>query len=894
MRTSSDGSPSSASVRTEISAISSGNSISSNSEPIDDGIRIAALEQRIQRLKNELMSSNAKTTQLKSELNELRIQLDQQKNTNSKLELEIRRLARLNTQTTESSSHEIQGINDTVDIIESLLNKQASDIAELSQQRGALVGLVHRYSLASEELEEVASMHASETHELRERIDELEHEYEVLLEKAETDTDLRRKLAPFIPNIDSKDDTQIMNFVKELVERKPDVVVQIDRSRELVLLGHLQNALKLVKTVVLPDANTDDRVFLLTQCSRISQFIEECCGGDVLPNVVSLFDDRDCEAQMNTVIDFIEALPADDAPAQELFALLTGTLYINKMLFSQLDNGSENDKDTQREQQLLVENDNLQRIVDRNEEERAAILDKIANYVHVSSDDLVSAIDSVLYHYEEITHELEEADARNKDLAEQIGATRGEEAKVAASKLKMYEQKSATLEHELENARAEIVKLANEKNKIVAFASEQENRLLNERQALRRKYKSKRAKIVSQIQVLVKENEQLHKAIENLQRKEESLVNEKEIMFGEMRAKEKKAQAKMLDYAERVAELETINKTTLAELKERGKTIQAQYDQQINALTLELTESRNTIDALHQEISDSNLSKQELQISIAKMKLNERALSLRIDQLTDQAQAQESAIKMQVMAQVTAIQTEFEEKIRHERDTVNHYAARLVSLMEKGFSMRLGSMSAEEAIDKFESLVEQKLTLQWKQLREDAITIRSLLGLKPGESLVEAFKERERCYAEATQKNSKLERHNQKLESENESMKCLQKRAEEASEWSKWANSLYSRITDGAIANFSASDVRYTLEEALVSSICHRKLLRRLDTLRSEKVLLSTFRPFLFRSSANICTSSMCPVIAVVVFLQRLDNFVGRFANKSKLRSTISFSAVNI
>ena len=894
LRGSSEGSPSGSSTGTEVEV---GKSFSRNTDLFDDDARTEELESEIQKLRSQVFESDTKAVHLKAEVDQLRIRTDQQKNENSKLELEIRRLTRLEAHRKETSSNELDGISETVDLLEGLLNQQGEDIAALSKQRERLVALVHRHALASEELEQEIANKISEVHVLNDRIDELERAYEELESKCGQD-DLRQKLAALFPETEVRSDSDLVEVVKGVLNMKPGTVVQVDRSRELLLLGHLKNALKLVKTIAIPDADPDERTFLMTQCARMTQFIEEFCGSDVLPNVVSIFEDRDCEAQMETVMDFIETLPQDDAPAQELHALLTGTLYINRMLFSQVDR-LEKLGDAQREQQLLAEMEKMQRIIDKNEEERDVILDKVAKHMHVASQDLVSVVDDLLYQYEEVNKELEEADIKNKELVDRMQkGENGSYQKDSASsqKLRKLVQKNSMLESEFENLQTTMENLTKERNDLMKSVEENESKHIREKQAIKRKYKSqlseKNKEIENQVQMLSKENEKLQTLIEQMRQRETALEQEKALMAEEFYQKEKRAQAKILDFAQRMGEMETVNASTLLSIKDKNKKLQEQYEERLNALTAELEEARNVIDGLHNEISTSKLGKQELQRLIAKMKLNERTLQLQLKQVTDQTQAQESAIKTKLSAQITAIQTEFDEKLRHERDTVEHYTARIVSIIEKAFNVNIGSASPDKAIDVLESFIQKKFTLHWKQLTEDATAIRHNLKLKNGESLLDAFNNLQRNYTDTLERNAKLERHNRQLESENDTMKALEDKSDEVASWSKWATNLYARITDGAIPAFSPADIRYALEEALLAAIGHRTLLRRLEVLRAEKQLILDRRSLLLKPATNT-SISLCPLVVIAMFVRRLENMTGCFC-KSRIKSTASFSTFNM
>ncbi|OHS93462.1 hypothetical protein TRFO_40269 [Tritrichomonas foetus] len=57
-------------------------------------------------------------------------------------------------------------------------------------------------------------------------------------------------------------------------------------------------------------------------------------------------------------------------------------------------------------------------------------------------------------------------------------------------------------------------------------------------------------------------------------------------------------------------------------------------------------------------------------------------------------------------------------------------------------------------------------------------------------------------------------------------------------EWDRWGRDLFVNVTDGQVPSQSCKDLRYTLGEMILASIGHRKLVYRLESLRSQKQLL--------------------------------------------------------
>ena len=384
----------------------------------------------------------------------------------------------------------------------------------------------------------------------------------------------------------------------------------------------------------------------------------------------------------------------------------------------------------------------------------------------------------------------------------------------------------------------------------------------------------------------------LKQVVEELNAQQARLLSERDAFVKQQQENEKRSQTRILDLVRRIEELENVNNDTLMSLKTRGDDLREKYELRVESLTDELADARKTIDDLLSQVSEMKASKQEQQLSIAKLKLNERTLNLKIKQLTDQARVKESVIETRASAKISAMKTEFDAELKREQEMLERYSTKIIALMERAFNIHIENAPVESVLDSFESIVDQRSTMQWKQLTDDAIAIRKIMGLKKGDSLLDAFQRNQRLYEDTTQRNSRLEKQNRQLASENALMKRTQKNNEDSSAWMKWATGLYYQITEGSIPAFSSEDIKYALEEALLSSIGHRTLRRRLEILRSEKRMLVSCRSLLTDNYRVTPVQSIRPLTLVAMFSRRMQSMAGCLARqyRSTGRSTAASS----
>ena len=120
-----------------------------------------------------------------------------------------------------------------------------------------------------------------------------------------------------------------------------------------------------------------------------------------------------------------------------------------------------------------------------------------------------------------------------------------------------------------------------------------------------------------------------------MRQRTEFLTRQYEESVRESYEKDRRSQKKISHLIQRVSELETINSDTLLNLQSRD--LKEKYEDRIECLTRDLAQMRKLNDEMSNELATAKSTRQDLQVQVAKLKLSERTLNIKLKQVTDQA-----------------------------------------------------------------------------------------------------------------------------------------------------------------------------------------------------------------------------------------------------------------
>jgi hypothetical protein len=160
----------------------------------------------------------------------------------------------------------------------------------------------------------------------------------------------------------------------------------------------------------------------------------------------------------------------------------------------------------------------------------------------------------------------------------------------------------------------------------------------------------------------------------------------------------------------------------------------------------------------------------------------------------------------------------------------------ITRILEQNYSQIVSSDTPVDAL--FESLQTQiHLTVGNEKVLADALQLQRSLALSPGTSLSDEVTRMRKMSAHLQTVTAKQEEEIARLEAAAE--KASRDFGDELRIWDHWGRSMCHRLLDRSATGMSPGNLRFLLEEAMLASIGHRTLIRRLEFLRAEKRFLT-------------------------------------------------------
>lgn len=221
----------------------------------------------------------------------------------------------------------------------------------------------------------------------------------------------------------------------------------------------------------------------------------------------------------------------------------------------------------------------------------------------------------------------------------------------------------------------------------------------------------------------------------------------------------------------------------------------------------------------------------------------------------------------------------------------------------------------DDIIQKVETCLQ--ISSEYQEKINEMKDTRNILNIPENESLSKGAKIINDSLKDLMKQNAEF-----RANSDNVRLRCAEvdrKRNEQeraikaAAEWEQWSKSILYQITDGTAAIHGTKDVRFLLEEALLSTIGRKGILTKLDILKAEKKIFTTFaltgNMDYLNLSADISRNSSSqpllitkvgsirPIMVSIMFVRRLQVISHRlpvklapFQKRDESESTTNFS----
>ncbi|OHT02075.1 hypothetical protein TRFO_07248 [Tritrichomonas foetus] len=376
---------------------------------------------------------------------------------------------------------------------------------------------------------------------------------------------------------------------------------------------------------------------------------------------------------------------------------------------------------------------------------------------------------------------------------------------------------------------------------------------------------SSKSKIEGKIQTyqtalkkLKKENTNLKKKIEDLQEKIEDSNKRDTLHRQTLNAMNKN----YYELENRITELTKQNDNLHHEIEAKAKSgderVFKALDQERAQHAIEVENIRNRFEVIN-ERQKEQIQKKKERVSILKKKLKEvissfedafkkqketiRVLREQLDEANERVSSKDPSMDVsQLESQLHSAQSEnnnLQMKIKQAKDE-----------QSKAMAIRDTFWKAQVA------LVEQNSQKSFEKEKQKLLeNIASTIHCEPTmESIIDTIKG-----------------NNQILETKDFSKSVVidthaQKQLEE---WEKWSRSLFTNVNNGEVFAHSAKELRFVLGEMILSSISHHQLVSRLESLRTQKVMLLTNR-FEYKISKKKSPPEIRSLLVAAMFVVRL------------------------
>ncbi|OHT16040.1 hypothetical protein TRFO_13532 [Tritrichomonas foetus] len=824
----------------------------------------------------------------------------------------------------------------SLDELHNYVKLQSNEISSLIQQREEFMKLYQLYNSVNSKSEDIIINLNETISKLQQKQTKGQDNYTNLekqfSEKLEENQQRLNELYEYVYNNSTQAIQEQQNdMTEELIYDKLKSIVEMNmksmsdkgdiKEREKALHGHLENAVKFIEILVNTNSQTkgkETKTMILSQCARINQYLVDQYGIEEIEPVVNLFEAGDPETQIQTFYDFIDENDISNTPTQELYTLFCATIYVNNMLFNHLDSMQERMKiPNNKIREVQDENQRLRRFYDDVSIKLEGIADQISDYISIGPNedvfDMISSfINGCIAHMNDQndasnqndknhqqyndesnsvsqlnnnkSHDMNMDDLRlsrnnsggssNKNDQRSHNSKKNDDYKILALKLKAKylseKEKHEKSIHKLKKTIHNLKNKLNEANESLEEAKISEN-------ALNDKINSLSIELKKQI----KQNNELTFTITKLNEHNSSILKSTDQSTNDSNKKIQKMQTYIQELEQQIQNLEC--KTNRINQHNRlNDDLQTQYNNRIRSLESDLSKALESNEELTEKVSAMTKQKNELLQQVTKYKVSERSLNLKISQMQEYIKFKEDQNNIKSKAQVLSINTENEKKLRKSQEKVHKNEMLLKCLIEGQFNIQIKKDTTyEEMITILEKEIAKGKLFFSTETLQDAEEIRKKLNMKNTDSLLDAFndlllqRENENQNYEVTkEENKNIQKQLEECQSDIKNVNSIKSKL---NEWETWATKMFSQIAEGSAPSHQMNDIRYALEESLLTTIGHRTTCRKMHLLRVQKALLCNFYEEVKPSQTKKKIQSMKPFMCMILFIRRLQGYSGCF-----------------
>ncbi|EAX94067.1 hypothetical protein TVAG_195280 [Trichomonas vaginalis G3] len=807
----------------------------------------------------------------------------------------------------KQNSSLLQNINLSEDVIAS----QRDEIIKAYESRNTMSKFVQRLFKVLQTTENLAKEYKDKYDTLMYKVEEEKQNFEVQREKLLFDfTSTFEQIIEIVPmditepitNDTSKTEyEQLKAIVQALintngartssgnVENTPDLPEEYEKlkKRYMNLYCFLDNTLLFIRKI----ANTndvDERLFIQQHIARIAIFIDQNKPDHVI-YYPSPYESTDLNEALQIVHDFIDDDLSKQSPFLEVVAILSAMCTANAML---MENAEINKRRVIELKDNATVNENLRAMANEAKKlvEREETLKMI--FSQMLGDEDVDPVEWIKENIHDMFVENKYAKDKLAEMKGKIDTLRTaaqQEIKKLEAERDMFCEKasklSETIQQEILAAKVEFAQKLQDHQKLVEETANSNKEQLEE--ALKtsteehekemQDYKQRNGELQSAVDELlnrvakltmdVQEREEL---IAELHTEHQDYALEKETQVNELMKVSKALMKKHKDAKRKIVDVNQTMSKMIKEIQDRNDQTIESYKKDIFALTERLKnsqdDSQKSSDKVHQLEEKIN----GLQEQIAKLTLSERNLKHKYNTLSDQVvrereslDASKAALSAAFESNHKAIVSEKEKEIQMAKE----FIAKVAREIDTGIKTEDLIAKATKNLENREESPVIKAGIEALQLKREFQIPNDKPLSDTMRNLVDAKDIANRELETYTDKLKKTELELSKVKREL-AKSCAA--IADNKEWMNWARTMYMNVTCGGAPMYNAQDLRYLLQESLLTEIGFGSLTKKVDILRTEKACLLS--P-LYKVATNYNKNhSIRTALLIVLFANRVQS----------------------
>ena len=323
--------------------------------------------------------------------------------------------------------------------------------------------------------------------------------------------------------------------------------------------------------------------------------------------------------------------------------------------------------------------------------------------------------------------------------------------------------------------------------------------------------------------------------------------------------KQRKVIAKKIQQIDKCnIELRKQNETVKEDAQKQILEFTQKHQTQIDSLQTQLQSIIHEAEGKNKQIQDNeaNISKLNSEITNLTIQKNTLEIKLKAYEQSRQAQVKSNNIPMQDKAS--------KEKISELQKEMNDVFARLCNINTTG-AVPNTLMSAVECVEATINNLKQQ-QFAYVDLIEEIEEAQKLLGVSPNDKITDAIRNLlSKSYT--SQSSSMTEKNWESAQEEITQIRATLSNAQSQlvtlKKWENWSRRIYGVIFDSEPRRMTSDSIRMALDEALLSSVSHRSIFMKIDSLRNQKQMLLRYERTLLTTKAPKKQSFRAAIILV-------------------------------